>query len=112
MVIGSRLGTVLGGTVVCELLKTHDLRVNFELGSACTDLMIQLVLWPVPKTPRFILADRAADALACLNRLRAKRGHQLMDALPRMQTRARRAFLTLLDDERLLHVCELQCFMP
>ncbi|MFM5894063.1 MAG: MFS transporter [Novosphingobium sp.] len=95
MVIGYPIGAVLGGTVVSVLLKTHDWRAIFEFGSACTALMIPLVLWLVPETPAFLLAKRPEGALARLNHSLAKLGHVAVDTLPAVQVQSRGAFLDL-----------------
>ncbi len=82
MVIGYPIGAILGGMATGWLLQSHDWRIIFTFGAACTAVMIPVVYLLVPETPAFLISRRAPDALARLNRSLGKLGHAPLALLP------------------------------
>lgn len=82
MVIGYPLGSVIGGTIVSQLLKGGDWRIVFEIGAMATACFIPLVWFLVPETPAFLLQKRPDNALSRINAALVRFGHAASDAMP------------------------------
>jgi MFS family permease len=93
MVIGYPLGAFFGGLAAKALLSGGDWRSVFYLGAGLTAACIPLALWLIPESPGWLNAKRPAEALARINAVLARFGLQGLDALPDVETAAKRAAL-------------------
>ncbi len=93
MVIGYPLGAFFGGLAAKALLSGGDWRSVFYLGAGLTAACIPLALWLIPESPGWLNAKRPAEALARINAVLARFRLQGLDALPDLETAAKRAAL-------------------
>lgn len=79
---GYPLGAVLGGAIVSDLLISNDWRVVFYFGAAVTAAFIPLVWFLLPESVSYLAQSRSSDALARINSLLGRMGHESAGALP------------------------------
>ena len=94
---GYPLGAVLGGAVVSELLVSNDWRVVFYFGAAVTLLFIPLVWFLLPESVSYLAQQKSDDALAKVNHLLKRMGHDSATALP--QGEVKTAVTELFNDD-------------
>jgi benzoate transport len=82
MSIGYPVGSVLGGVVAAQLLKSNDWRSVFYFGAAATAVLIPVVLFIVPESVHWLARKQPAGALDAINRALTRMGRPKMDALP------------------------------
>lgn len=82
MAVGYPIGAVIGGSVAALLLKAYDWRAVFLFGAAATALFLPLVWWRMPESIEFLVQKRPPDALARINKILARMGHEPVPALP------------------------------
>jgi benzoate transport len=82
MTVGYPLGAIAGGSVAALLLRSHDWRSIFALGSAVTFVMIPVVSVWLPESVIWLYSRRPPRALARLNRSLSTLGYGEIDELP------------------------------
>jgi benzoate transport len=82
MVIGYPMGAIVGGSVFAYLVSEYGWRSAFLFGSAASTLMLPFIILYLPESLDFILTRRRGNALAEVNRVLARLGKPLLDALP------------------------------
>jgi benzoate transport len=85
MVIGYPVGVVFGGTIAAWLLKTHDWRSVFILGTAMTAICIPLVYFLVPESVHWLTRKQPKGALEKINSTLRRMGHAAVSALPNIE---------------------------
>jgi benzoate transport len=111
-VIGYPVGGVIGGFAAQGwLLVDYDWHAVFLFGAVVTAIMIPLVMLLVPETPAYFAARRPAGALDKTNRSLRTLKQPPIDALPEIDTTARKPKVTdILSNPRLLPVTLLLAF--
>lgn len=93
MTIGYPIGAVVGGTIAAWLLKTHDWRSVFYLGTAMTAICIPLVYFLVPESVHWLAQKRPQGALEKINDTFRRMGHAALAALPDVEPAAQKRAL-------------------
>lgn len=81
MVIGYPVGGVIGGTVVYQLLAGGTWHEVFVFGGVVTAVFIPIVWFLLPESVEFLDRQRKPGALAAVNRILKRFGHEPVDAL-------------------------------
>lgn len=84
MSAGYPIGGLFGGFIVSRLLAVEgfDWRVVFYFGTACTALMIPLVMLYMPESVHWLVRKRPEGVLERINKIMKGLGHRLVDAVP------------------------------
>ncbi|WP_199434681.1 MFS transporter [Qaidamihabitans albus] len=90
---GYAIGATAGGVVAAVLQQDGGWRSVFLFGAIATALLIPAVLWRLPESLDFLLTQRSAGALPRLNRLLASMRQPTVEAMPAVDTPARRRAL-------------------
>ena len=98
---GYPVGAVLGGTIASALLVDHGWRSVFLFGTLASAAFIPLVLWLLPETPAWLAYRRPANAIARINTVLARLGHDMLDGLPEPTRQASHTSFAQLFDARL-----------
>ena len=104
MAAGFPLGGIIGGTIIMPMLAGGGWRMIFLFGASVTALSLPLVLALLPESPDFLLAARAPDALARVNRALARLGHAALDCLPAARAKASRVAIARLFEGKMAFV--------
>jgi benzoate transport len=95
MVIGYPVGGVIGGTVVQRLLGGGTWHEVFIFGGWVTAAFIPLVWFLLPESVDFLDRRRRPGALAAINRILTRFGHETMAALTETEESARRSVMDI-----------------
>jgi benzoate transport len=82
MAVGYPIGSVIGGMISGELLKTYDWHAVFVFGGIVTIAFVPLVLWLLPESIAFEMLQRGPGALERINKTLQRMGQPTIDALP------------------------------
>jgi len=82
MAVGYPLGAAIGGSIVHELLLTHDWRSIFYLGAAATAAFIPIVWMLVPESVPWLSQAQPPDALQRINAVLTRMGYRALPVLP------------------------------
>ncbi|MDF1681230.1 MFS transporter [Ponticaulis sp.] len=84
MAAGYPIGAIIGGAIASELLKSYDWRAVFIFGSIMTAAMFPIVYFGLPESVSSLVARKPANALAKVNAILKRLGHQAIESLPDM----------------------------
>lgn len=87
---GYALGATVGGVIAVALLSSSGWRSVFLFGGIATFTAIPLVFFRLPESLDFLLTRRPANALARVNSLARRLGHEPISALPEHAAPTRR----------------------
>jgi benzoate transport len=98
MAAGYPVGAILGGSVSTMLVASFDWRAIFVFGAACTAAALVVVWIALPESIEYLATSRPANALARINALLSRMGHETIARLPNVVDAAERrsGFATLL----------------
>ena len=82
MTIGYPLGGMIGGLISAYLIKVFGWEAVFLFGASLTFAVLPLVIWILPESLEFLIEKRSDNALARVNRLLSRFGHDPINALP------------------------------
>lgn len=91
MSIGYPAGSVVGGLIAAQLLKTNDWRSVFYLGATATALLLPIFFFVVPESVHWLTRKQPADALGKVNRTLTRMGKAPVVALPSVSGEIQRA---------------------
>ncbi|MDR0779742.1 MAG: MFS transporter, partial [Pseudomonadales bacterium] len=88
MVIGYPLGGIVCGEVGKALMDAtgSNWRVMFSVGAVLSAALLPAVYFLVPESVHWLTRQQPAGALARINAAMSKLGHQIVDALPKLDT--------------------------
>ena len=107
---GYAMGSIVGGLIASQLLKTYDWRSVFYLGGACTAIAFPLAYLFVHESISYLARRQPNGALEKINEILAKFGHEPISALPAKVADASKAGLPLLFSPKYLRVTVLLSF--
>ena len=84
--VGYPIGGAIGGATIGALIPELGWRPMFMLGALLSLLMIPIVIWRLPESIDYLLARRPDNALASVNDLLTKMGHDSVDELPEQES--------------------------
>jgi len=82
MTTGYTIGVTVGGVIAAALIGISGWRAVFFCGGLMSLLLLPVVLWRLPESLDFLLAERPRHALRKLNHLMRAMGHPVLSSLP------------------------------
>ncbi|WP_287889535.1 MFS transporter [Blastomonas sp.] len=82
MAAGYPMGAILGGSFASQLLVDGDWRDVFTFGAVITAVFLPVTFLLLPESIGFLVHKRPAGALARVNAILSRMGHDQVDALP------------------------------
>ncbi|MGK2912166.1 MAG: MFS transporter [Sphingobium sp.] len=107
MAAGYPIGAILGGSFASMLLAAGNWRDIFLFGAIVTGIFLPIAWFLLPESIGYLLLRRPPDALAKVNSLLVRMGHNPVDALPPVDPAAPRASFGALFSPRLGHITVL-----
>ncbi len=107
MVIGYPLGGVIGGIIVQHLLINGSWREVFNFGAWATAACVPIVWFLAPESVAFLDRQRKPGALAAINRILTRFGHEAASALSTVTAASARHSVTDIFKPRLIAVTVL-----
>ncbi|WP_260923973.1 MFS transporter [Novosphingobium sp. 9] len=82
MALGYPIGATLGGLAAVPLIAAFGWHSVYVLGAILAAVMVPLVLWLLPESVQFLSVRRPVNALARINRVRARMNRAPLDTIP------------------------------
>lgn len=87
MAAGYPMGAIIGGSVSTHLLEVYDWRAIFVFGSIVSGAFVLVVWAALPESIEYLASKRPKNALARINKILVKMGHQALAQLPEVKAK-------------------------